>query len=731
MPHPNFAGFAWILVSAMAIASCGGGSGGNTAPEKYEPAHRLNVSQMPADMEVRGDATVAASFTWGFRTSIPTRSQETYTVSSSSEGVVIGTSAGLVSDGSTITTGLTYRCREVGSVVIPITVTIDSSGTQTTVNWRVDCQPESGHALAFLQVPDSVVVDQDADTHASFMWEFTTTEDTSQERYRLTSTPDTVQFARSEGLVSDNATISSDMTYRCTEIGVTTLRITVSIVGSSTQATFDWEVDCRTKQAQVALNVKFYQGPLVGVMEAMLDDHGWDVRPINHLWPGLSRGHTPSISSNRQTIVEVDLHTIHEIHPDIRVRFPDVEGQEPAERISITTERNHAESFTRRAVYTTPQLGQRGANAIEIEIPLTPDLPQLDRGNNRFVVDPSELQNDTLPDLKFLFVPVLWEFGDIWDIHGFVEKELETLHDLMPIGKTTFRIAEEIDLTDLDPLEEEEGGGEGAEQEVEITEERLLFELLILHAERAGFDEFVHGVYQRKVESEILGIAFVGGRVGLSSEGYTGVFAHEIGHNLTLQHPDDSPFALYPDGGIGQEIGWRMSNETRISGVDNSGSYFVNIMRANYSTDIDTHFVTQQYYTRAKRHLITPVVSASLPPIALDNHEIATGKSFVLVGGSSGGQDWTVYHESVVEKTPYPQVPTFEEGHTIRIVHFDSDTELYRTGLTAHGVGCASGSTSAGWSVRLPGYRGSGLAVEILDATDRVVFTHELGTLEM
>lgn len=69
--------------------------------------------------------------------------------------------------------------------------------------------------------------------------------------------------------------------------------------------------------------------------------------------------------------------------------------------------------------------------------------------------------------------------------------------------------------------------------------------------------------------------------------------------------------------------------------------------------------------------------------------------------------------------------------HTIRIIHTNSGTELYRTPLAVREVGCATDDTPAGWSVRLPASEGSGLAAKILDHDGRAVFMRDLAGVEL
>ena len=110
---------------------------------------------------------------------------------------------------------------------------------------------------------------------------------------------------------------------------------------------------------------------------------------------------------------------------------------------------------------------------------------------------------------------------------------------------------------------------------------RALEEMRIFHTEEAVTrDEYSHGIFLtgghngKRLDSGYCGIARLGGRVALTgSSCLQTTFAHEIGHNLSLGHPAAGMgrFALYPDGDIGTERGWRFSDRQQIKGehIDN------------------------------------------------------------------------------------------------------------------------------------------------------------------
>lgn len=109
----------------------------------------------------------------------------------------------------------------------------------------------------------------------------------------------------------------------------------------------------------------------------------------------------------------------------------------------------------------------------------------------------------------------------------------------------------------------------------------------------------------------------------------------------------------------------------------------------------------------------------------------ADGASFVFVGDTTYRNEWSATYASVVENEPFPQ-ETDVKGHTLRLIHVNSGTELYRTGVRAHHLHLARANPTdtRSWSTRIPAYRGSGLGIQIVDPNNRVVFQKDLDEVE-
>ena len=586
--------------------------------------------------------------------------------------------------------------------------------------------PPIVHNLTVTQAPDRTTAYLNTPAQVEFTWEFSTTGSTAaRERYTLSSDPTGVEFDEAEQLVSHGDTVTTGMTYQCSEVGVVDIRITIMMVSSRTETSFTWRVDCQLDpDDQLELNIGFYQGVLLKSFTARLGAENWFVEEVDMAWPHVNPILNHTISTNHNVFIEVNLPRRYVVNADISVVIPNLAEGVTSERMLLETVQEVRDEgdeqvayFVRRAVYDLSSFNFSSPSVMEIEIEPTPELPQLNAGNNTIRVDLSEFQTDEIPEMKFHIIPIRWEKGVPTDIEEFLETEMVQVRDLMPVVDTAVRIGEVLDLTGVEDLS------------VFAVHDRIRE----IHAEQSNPDEYTHGVYLpgtvdgKTIAPGVCGVAQLSGRTGLIGTTCPDVFAHEIGHNFSLRHPIEG-FARhpYPDGSIGDEVGWLMSERKRVAGDD-----VQNIMKAAGRVSWRDILIAHQDYGKAKRNTIlsNPIVAASHPPTQAHGFDIAEGKSFVLVGNHHERDGWTVVHDSAVSRVPFPRESAGE--HTLLLVHTGSGTELYRTGLPVYGIGCGTGEEPGGWSARIPAYHGSGLSVEILDRENRVVFTHDMSGVEL
>ena len=584
--------------------------------------------------------------------------------------------------------------------------------------------PAINHTVSIVTSPAAGTTFLNTPLEDQFQWRFTSTGNAS-ENYTVRAEPaDAIVFTNTSGTVSPGQTVSSPMSYRCAAVGTSSVRIFVRIVSSQTEASFSWSVECQADpDPELVLDVKIYQGVLVGVMQAKLQGSNWVVQQIEHTWVEGSAGGTVtgqhSVSINRGTVVEVDLLRNHAVEADISITFSPATISDQARRILLTSvQEEHPDyddvAFVRRVVYHVEEMGELDSAHMDIEIEPTGQLPFLNNQNNRVQIDLSMLSSDDLPEIKFVIVPIRSERGIVDDLDGFIDSSLIALQDLLPVSEVSITIADELDLSSV----------EGLDSHLALREMRKY------RVEQQFVDEYVYGFMRG---GGYAGLAELGGWVGVV-DGVVGsdrhVFAHEVGHNLSLRHPHEWPWAAYIDGSIGTEKGWRLSGlPQRISGGQRTRNVMANSGSTSYGP---IQFIPQQYYGIAKNHRLEleQRLNPSNSAIASDDFELADGRSFVFVGDATHRNEWSTSYSSVVENEPFPQ-DADTKGHTLRLIHVNSGTELYRTSVQAHHLAHANATDTRTWSARIPAYRGSGLGIQIVDPNNRVVFQQDLDKLEL
>ena len=174
----------------------------------------------------------------------------------------------------------------------------------------------------------------------------------------------------------------------------------------------------------------------------------------------------------------------------------------------------------------------------------------------------------TVRSFDILAIPFLWEENPdrsiLTEINAITAggELLRETRDYLPVGNVTFDVHDPV-FVSYDPT------GDHAEELITLTES--------IRDMEDSEDTFYMGVFRRKGDNGVLGIAYVGGYfLGLNRE-YSSVtvlqgpvIAHEFGHNLSLRHaPCGGPSGTdsnYPesDGSIGA-WGYDFENEVLIS----------------------------------------------------------------------------------------------------------------------------------------------------------------------
>ena len=713
----GFVRISWRAVMLSTLTSvvigCGGGGGGTTQPPAPPPqmiTYSIQVSELPSDAAASVGEPAEASVTWSFSASSSNASSTSYTVTSATSGIQISGGSGSVVPGTSISTSLMYECSSAGSIEAQITLRVGS--TTENLTWTIVCTQEQ---IAFSPLAEVRIENGEA-ALTILTWRFETTGDSSQ-AFDFEVIPETnrLQITNTVGTSQPGTEIENQLRFACSTVGIHLLALQIN-VGSATQRV-EWSVTCTVEDIQ-AISARFLQGPLLEQVEFTLVEDEWQSEVV----PLFYGNQQPlRLSSNRQLFLSLSFESDEESEINISVSPQNPSDDIHIEQVSasnLTPNLSGTRSnYVRRIVFDVTASDLTALRNIQISIDPNNAIPQRDENNNNIVFDVTNLEFSTLPEMKLLLVPIRSSDGepDLADSSQYVDQ----LFQLLPIGPYTVRVGERLDV---------------AAQEVfdpnEVLE--LLFERWL---ESANRDEFYHGIFSQPENVENCGIAYVGGNVGLTGAMNPfcsdNTIAHEIGHNLSLNHApacgaenaNPDPDYPYVDGSIGTEGGWLMRKKQPVGqeGLANSRIYDTMAYCLETFTSQYSYGKANDYFVRRFR---TQVAAAEPPLYEVADFELLEGRSLVLMGHYSDADGWHLEKAAIVKKPPFPRSFASSEFQ-IQLTHTASGTQLYRDSVqpmvVAHGD-----PDKKPWGLRIPAFEASGLHVVILDRERNVLLEQEI-----
>ncbi len=700
--------------AAVGLTSCGGGGSepANPSPPPAAPiSYTISVSAEPAPATASVGYAGEATLTWVFRSTATNPGAVSYTVSSSTAGVRIAAGSGSVAPGTSIQTQLSFTCATAGAAEIQLTLRV---GTATeTLTWAVMCTEEQ---IAFTPVDDMRVARTES-ALASLRWRFSTTGDESNAlSYEVSSDVSRLQITNSSGSVQPGVEIDNRLRYACAEIG--DHRIALHIRVGSASERVEWMVTCTFEDIH-AVAAKFHQGPLLGRIDFTLSsERVWQATPTPMFYQD---SNALRLGANRQLFVTVEFTSAEANELDFDLFTPNMPADVSIEKISASTlapnlsgTRTH---YIRRVVFDVNAPDVTKLGAMHIRIDPNDAFPQRDETLNDIPFDVNLLAFDELPTLNLHLIPIVAHHGepDLTDLNPY----LDAIYDLMPIGVYTVKVENGFDVTNQEPFDPHET----------LT---LLFERWLREADR---DEFHHGIFKQLDTVELCGLAYVGANIGLTGEispfCSDNTIAHELGHNLSLQHApacgadlaDPDPDFPYSDGSIGAEGGWRMRARQPIGSEGIQLSKVHDIMAYCIET-----FTSQYSYGKANDYFVRrfgPTAVASMPPTpVVRGFDVMEGRSYMLMGAVEASGAWILRSAKVVAKSAFPP-DRRKSDFRIRLIHLPSGTVVYEDGVhvlhTDHGP-----NDDLTWGVRLPIYTSPQMQAQVVDRDGNVLFEHHI-----
>ena len=715
---PNWFRLLALTSFGAIIVGCGGGGGG-TSPPPPPPmppppptniTYSIEIPSGPSEVTASVGESAETSVTWSFTASAADAPSTSYTVTSATTGVQITGGSGSVIPGTSINTQLLFTCSTSGTFEAEITFTVGSA--TENASWTIVCTEEQ---ITFTPLEEARI-ERDEAALTVLTWRFETTGDaTVSFPYELIVESERLQVTNTTGSSLPGAEIESNLRYVCADVGVFVLAVRIQ-VGSASERV-EWSVTCTTEDIR-ALTVQFHQGPLLNQVEFSLIDDQWQTEVI----PLYYASQRPlRLGSNRQAFVTISFESEEESDIDISFGSSNESDDITIELVSASNLTPNLSgtrtNYIRRIVFdvTANDLSTLG----DLQIRIDPEdlVPQRNEANNDITFNIRDLEIIELPHLRLTLIPIRSSEGepDLSDTSFYVE----VLYELLPIGTHSVIVGEPLDMT----------------SEASFDPNAALDAIYDRWLATADRDEFFHGIFAQPDNVELCGLAHVAGNsaaTGEHSESCSpNTFAHEMGHNLSLNHApacdaedaNPDPNFPYSDGSIGTEGGWLMIKKQpigqaglAISKIYDTMSYCLETFTSQYSYGKASDYFVRRFRT---------VVAASEPPQSrVAGFEIIEGRSLVLKGFLNEADGWVLQKAVFVDKPPFPRSVKHSKFE-LQLIHTASGTLLYRDTVQPLTIEHVE-TDKKPWGLRIPAFRSSGLHISILDAEGSVLFEHEI-----
>ena len=626
-------------------------------------------------------------------------------MTSETSGVQITGGSGSVVPGTSITTQIAFTCSTPGTVQAEINFAVGSA--TESVTWTITCSEEQ---ISFNPL-EEVRIEQDEAALVTLTWRFETTGDSTRSfNYELSSTSDRLQISNSAGSSLPATEIENRLRFACSEVGnhVVVLQIRV---GSATQQV-EWNVACTVEDIQ-AITMEFHQGPLVDRVAFTLNEDQWQSEVI----PLFYTGQRPlRLGSNRQMFVTISFESEVESEIDFSLESANASEDVVIERFSasnlVPNLSGTRTNYIRRIVFDVTANDLATLGTLHIRIDPEDVIPQRNEANNDIVFDIANLEIIELPHLRLTLFPIRSSGGepDLSDTSFYAD----VLYELLPVGTYSVNVGETIDLSSEESFDPNVA--------LDAVWDRWL--------DSGDRYEFFHGIFMRTNDEEVCGLAHVQGNAGATGERSAlcsdNTFAHEMGHNLSLNHApacgaenaDPDPDYPYSDGSIGTESGWLMRKRRPIGQAGLTTTKIYDIMSYCLET-----FTSQYSYGKANdyfvRRFTTTVAASESPQPGVLGFELIEGRSLVIKGSFSITDRWQLERVSLVNREPLTR--RFDDSeYELQLIHTASGTHLYREDV--HLMDVAHGDPNQlVWGVRIPAFKATGLHIAIMDKEGSVV----------
>lgn len=465
-------------------------------------------------------------------------------------------------------------------------------------------------------------------------------------------------------------------------------------------------------------SVALFQGPMTW-------EWNWEGAPVEHLRPLLGRWAVVAVRVNHEV----------ETPPTVVARVLNSRDSVLVDRLGEaappSTVSTGEGQWRTEYVFDLPGEHYQAGNQLVHYIDPGNDLAELNENDN--VSAPIGLYGVLTPPFRVTFVPMHVRGADPPSVDG---------KTLMAGTWAYLPIADDFQAAVRSPV------ASGAADKFE-----LLDEIRALWNAEADANEYYHGVFRSTWPGagdwadRVGGVSSLAGQVAVSEISPHFVIPHELGHNLSLQHPAgcgagnvDEHFP-YAGGGLGPRPGWDVNWRRFVSEYDEGYLDLMSYCR-------ESSFISDYHYRKATDYRLRTAsatrssmgqslaqtgglspngagVSGSAPPIVVSqaNADPARG-GLALSGRIDRFGAWRLTHAQLTERGQRP--PGLDGAFTIVLLDING-TELYREPLTPISL---SDGGEAGWASRMPVPPRPARQVVILDPQGETVLQDELPLLE-
>lgn len=697
-----------LFLLLLGIAGCGGGGGGGgTAPPPEpppppsDPALRVSPSSVTQTVLLGGEA--------GTATITMTNDDDegnAYTITTNADWIAISSTSGTVPANGTTDITLTFTCSTETTLTGSVTVT-GSNGNSDVSTLAVTVTCDAPPLVIIVTTPPAPAgVLSGSEASATLAWNFTSPwSGQGSVQYSITSNNSGISISNASGTAEPGSSVQHSLGFSCDSHGRHSGTLTIA-AGDDDVTDQTWEITCQIEEQESVL-IRMYQGVLAVEIKASTDQEGevsYEVDERAKLLEG--RVTYVSVVENHEESeplgVEIAILTDPETVLDDEI---EVIATAPSEGDSV---------WTTEHVYNMPI--EHVDRDISFEVRLDPNdvFPEENEDNNDHLIDYDNpdisIASADYRNLDIVVLPIIGVHPAPTDIETHLIYDM--MKDLMPVTDYTITVGETIDMS---------------EEEWDIDE--ALTEVRQRRIEDQATTSHYHGlfIYETGV-SGACGLAYVPGWEGVSALPSqfcrANTFAHEIGHNLSLNHapgceasnPDTS--FPYEDGDIGDEFGWLISSRESVSSAT--------VRHFDVMGYCNQTYVAQYHYAKALRYWERRSVAASSTPVASGpTHEATSfrnGESLILIGRITENGLWYLERTKLVDRELASIAPK-DSRFTIEIVDSMIGNTLFSEPLQVHVI---DHLPDQHWSAVVPAPSFAHPSVIVTDENANILFAEDL-----